>query len=124
MSRHPELGAGHPDNFDDRGPADYVCDSCLRTIYSGLLTRVDGKLLCGKCAPSLREVAARHSTDDIPECDDGTHHVLELARNVLEARPTEGFCDHCGQFAPCTERRIAAAFVEVMDVALRERVPS
>lgn len=72
---------------------------------------------------ALDEAVVRHSTDPIPECNDGTHHVLELARNVLVARPTEGFCDHCGQFAPCTERRIAAAFVEVMDLALHVRKP-
>ena len=49
--RHPEPGAGHPDNFDDRGDADFVCDGCLRTIYTGLLTRVDGRLLCQRCEP-------------------------------------------------------------------------
>ncbi len=67
---------------------------------------------------ALRSAVLRHSTDPIPECDDGTHHTLALARNVIEARPDEGVCDHCGQFAPCTERRIAVAFVEVMDAAL------
>ena len=74
----------------------------------------------------LLEVVARHSTDPIPECNDGTHHVLELARNVIDARPDEGTCNHCGQFAPCTERRIAVAFVEVMDAVLRlrESVPA
>lgn len=40
------------DSFDDRGPADYVCDGpCNRTIYSGLLTQVDGRMLCQRCEP-------------------------------------------------------------------------
>lgn len=69
-------------------------------------------------AQRLQEVVIRHSTDPVPACDDGTHHVLALARNVVESRPKDGYCDHCGQFAPCTERRIAVAFVEVMDAAL------
>lgn len=61
---------------------------------------------------------ARASTDDVPECSDGTHHVLQLARNVLAVRPRDGVCSHCEQLAPCTERRIAEAFVDVMDAAL------
>ena len=61
--RHPELNGADsyqptPDEldpngyFDDRGDADFVCDGpCARTIYTGLLTRVDGRLLCQRCEP-------------------------------------------------------------------------
>jgi hypothetical protein len=66
---------------------------------------------------ALRAALERHTTDPIPSCDDGSHHTLQLARNVIEARPSEGTCNHCGQIAPCTERRIAVAFVDVAEQA-------
>jgi hypothetical protein len=68
---------------------------------------------------AVRALAIELSTDDVPECGDGTHHVVQLARNVVASRPDQGWCDgHCGQFAPCTERRIAVAFLRFVDTAL------
>ena len=68
MSRHPDLGAGHPDNFDDRGDADFDCSYCGRTIYSGLLRAVDNggsrSLLCSDCLRAQQErFAAEMSLD-------------------------------------------------------------
>jgi hypothetical protein len=47
-------------------------------------------------------------------------HLLDLARNVMSARPEHGICDHCGQWSPCTERRLAEGFLGLAYAALEE----
>lgn len=59
MSRHPELGAGHPDNLD-LGPGDRDCDYCGTRIYVGELRRVKLGSISWICESCYQRGQARY----------------------------------------------------------------